>query len=205
MAMKLPTAPTQAPSRGLPFTSGSLSTAALRILASPLGESASPSISGTSLERSRMRPLSSMIPGFSRPSGPKRTSFMAHSLPMKLGGDPGSTRDHASDLGLGQAKAGIGRRTRPFVRSVSIEHSAGWVTVAIRQRAPTIFKKCTVYSALTFAISVLRGQDYHMHLVRAPSCKRRGGRGRQHRQVYAARVDLAAHGEPAPRGFARTF
>src|SRR5262249_11922187 len=62
--------------RGLPRTSGSFSIAALRILASPLGESVSPVISGTTFERSRMRPWESMIPGFSRPLGPKRTSFM---------------------------------------------------------------------------------------------------------------------------------
>src|SRR5262249_6141361 len=31
---------------------------------------------GTTFERSRMPPLESMIPGFSRPRGPKRTSFM---------------------------------------------------------------------------------------------------------------------------------
>src|SRR5207247_9485610 len=76
MAMRLPTPPTQGPSRGLLRTSGSLSIAALRILASPLGESASPAISGTTFERSRMRPFESRIPGFSRPLGPKRTSFM---------------------------------------------------------------------------------------------------------------------------------
>src|SRR5262249_15620807 len=76
MAMKLPMPPTQAPRRGLPRTSGSLSTAALRILARPLGDSASAAISGTTFERSRMPPLESMIPGFSRPRGPKRTSFM---------------------------------------------------------------------------------------------------------------------------------
>src|SRR6266404_7857678 len=76
MAMRLPTSPTQGPRRGLPRTSGSFSIAALRTLASPLGESASPAISGTTFERSRMRPFESMIPGFSPPLGPKRTSFM---------------------------------------------------------------------------------------------------------------------------------
>jgi hypothetical protein len=74
--MRLPTPPTQAPSRGLPETSGSFSIGALRILASPVGESVSPARSGTTFDRSRMRPLESMIPGFSRPRGPKRTSFM---------------------------------------------------------------------------------------------------------------------------------
>src|SRR5262249_8982750 len=77
MAMKLPTWPTQAPMRGLPLTTGSLPAAAgLLILARPPGESASPAISGTTLERSRIRPSTSSIPGFSRPRGPKRKSFM---------------------------------------------------------------------------------------------------------------------------------
>src|SRR5262249_51873205 len=74
--MRLPTAPTQGPSRGLPRTSGNFSIAALRILASPLGASVSPVISGTAFGRWRLRPWESMIPGFSRPLGPKRTSFM---------------------------------------------------------------------------------------------------------------------------------
>src|SRR5713226_7414419 len=108
MAMKLPTPPTHAPTRGLPLTRGSFSTDALRILARPLGESASPAISGTTFERSRIRPLSSTIPGFSRPSGPKRTSFMAHSLlEPKVEGGTATCRqdklDHASDAGAEQA------------------------------------------------------------------------------------------------------
>src|SRR5262249_48707805 len=101
MAMKLATPPTQGPSRGLPRTSGSLSTAALRILARPLGDSASAAISGTTFERSRMPPLESMIPGFSRPRGPKRTSFM--DSPRAEGGRFCTRgRDHASGAGGGQ-------------------------------------------------------------------------------------------------------
>src|SRR5262249_44919502 len=77
MAVKLPTWPTPAPMRGLPLTTGSLpAAAAFLILARPPGESASPARSGTTLERSRMRPSASRIPGFSRPGGPKRNSFM---------------------------------------------------------------------------------------------------------------------------------
>src|SRR3954451_10380259 len=76
MAMKLPTRPTQGPIRGLPFTTGSRPRAAFLILASPLGDKASPERSGTILERSRMCPSASMMPGFSRPGAPKRTSFM---------------------------------------------------------------------------------------------------------------------------------
>ena len=67
---------TQGPSRGLPFTSGSLSMLAFLILARPAGDSASPSMSFTTLDRSRILPFLSMIPGFSLPAAPKRTSFM---------------------------------------------------------------------------------------------------------------------------------
>src|ERR1700716_1767186 len=76
MAMKLPTRPTQGPIRGLPFTTGSRPRAAFLILARPLGDKVSPERSGTTLERSRMCPSASMMPGFSRPGAPKRTSFM---------------------------------------------------------------------------------------------------------------------------------
>src|SRR5262245_10628784 len=102
MAMKLPTPATQAPRRGLPLTSGSLSIGALRILARLLGDSPSPARSGTTLERSRMRPLASMIPGFSRPFGPKRTSFMGRSLHRGWCADVAGF-DHASDV-AGQAR-----------------------------------------------------------------------------------------------------
>src|SRR6266852_5242914 len=67
MAMKLPTRPTQGPMRGLPLTTGSLPAAAFLILARPDGDSASPARSGTTLERSRIWPSASRIPGFSRP------------------------------------------------------------------------------------------------------------------------------------------
>src|SRR5436190_20979992 len=76
MAMKLPTLPTHDPMRVPAFMVGKSFLFALRILASPFGASPSPAMSGTTLERSRMRPLSSMMPGFSRPGAPKRTSFM---------------------------------------------------------------------------------------------------------------------------------
>src|SRR5580692_12496154 len=86
MAMKLPTFPTQGPMRGLPLTIGSLPAAAFLILARPRGESASPERSGTTLDRSRMRPSASRIPGFSRPGGPKRKSFMGVPL-CRIGGE----------------------------------------------------------------------------------------------------------------------
>ena len=45
---------------------------------------------GDEQDRSRMRPFSSRIPGFSRPRGPKRTSFIAKSFrfAMKTGVAP---------------------------------------------------------------------------------------------------------------------
>src|SRR5262249_19202820 len=80
MAMKLPTWPTHGRMRCLPFTAGSRPAAAFLILARPPGDSASPARSGTTLERSRMFPSASRMPGFSRPVGPKRRSFMTISL-----------------------------------------------------------------------------------------------------------------------------
>src|SRR5450755_1975775 len=76
MARKLPTLPTQGPSRGVPRTSGSLSTLTLASFARLFGDSASPAMSGTRADRSRMRPSLSTAPGFSRPAAPKRTSFI---------------------------------------------------------------------------------------------------------------------------------
>src|SRR4051795_10768084 len=76
MAMKFDGRVTQGPIRGLPFTSGSLSRLAFLILARPAGDSASPLMSFTILDRSRILPFLSMIPGFSLPAAPKRTSFM---------------------------------------------------------------------------------------------------------------------------------
>ena len=46
------------------------------------GESASPAMSGTTPERSRMRPSLSIMPGFSLPGAPKRTSFMRSVLSL---------------------------------------------------------------------------------------------------------------------------
>ena len=78
--MKFDGRATQAPSRGLPLTSGSLSMLAFLILARPAGDSASASMSFTTFDRSRILPFLSMIPGFSLPAGPKRTSFMGAPL-----------------------------------------------------------------------------------------------------------------------------
>src|SRR6266851_2586666 len=101
MAMKLPTRPTQGPMRGLPLTTGSLPAAAFLILARPDGDSASPARSGTTLERSRIRPSASRIPGFSRPGGPKRNSFMTISSILSCQVGRSMARDHASDAGSG--------------------------------------------------------------------------------------------------------
>ena len=68
--MKLPTPPTQEPMRGLPFTSGSFSGLSLRSLFKPAGDNAAPEMSGTTFDKSRMRPSLSIMPGFSRPGAP---------------------------------------------------------------------------------------------------------------------------------------
>src|SRR3954469_1179942 len=102
MAMKFDGRVTQGPIRGLPFTSGSLSRLAFLILARPAGDSASPSMSFTTLDRSRILPFLSMIPGFSLPAVPKRTSFMGsppYSTMLMVGLD----RHHALPSAFRQA------------------------------------------------------------------------------------------------------
>src|SRR3954465_2376747 len=74
--MKWRVPPTQGPSRVPDFTAGSLEMSAFLIFARPRGESVSPAMSGTTFDRSRILPFLSMMPGFSRPGAPKRTSFM---------------------------------------------------------------------------------------------------------------------------------
>ena len=54
----------------LPFTGGSRLMLAFLILARPAGDSASPLMSLTILDRSRILPLPSMMPGFSLPAAP---------------------------------------------------------------------------------------------------------------------------------------
>src|SRR5262249_2920451 len=136
MAMKLPTPVTHAPMRGLPFTSGSLSIGDLRIFARLLGDSASPAKSGITLERSRMPPLASMIPGFSRPCGPKRTSFMGRSLHQGGGVPMWRGPDHASDVAWQARGLTIQRCWTISDRreaTVLFKRSIGQATVAFRQ------------------------------------------------------------------------
>ena len=181
--MRLPTPPTQGPSRGLPRTSGSLSIAALRILASPLGESASPAISGTTFERSRMRPFESRIPGFSRPLGPKRTSFMDSpwgfeaSWRREVPGPPMMRR--------------VLSRGKEAAHPITVPHRrvAPSIAVAYGQQMRGYRPSTPIYAAFSFAMGAVRGQISVMHLVRAPSCKRRGFRGRH-------------DGKSSPQGFA---
>jgi hypothetical protein len=70
MHTKLRVPATQAPMRGSPVTSGRLSGRTPAIFASPAGEIASPAMSDTTPDRSRMRPSPSTIPGRSPPGGP---------------------------------------------------------------------------------------------------------------------------------------
>src|SRR5262249_35682560 len=126
MAMKLPTRPTQAPMRGLPLTTGSLpAVAAFLIAGRPLGESASPARSGTTLERSRMRPSASRIAGFSRPAGPKRNSLMTiSSMVFGLVG-PNGRADHASGMDGGQAGSEASRERAAVDQQVLAGDVAG--------------------------------------------------------------------------------
>src|SRR5262249_27367529 len=93
-----------------------------------------PAISGTTFERSRMPPLESMIPGFSRPRGPKRTSFM--DSPRAEGGSwhqgdgimrrvpaPGKeVRAVVGRMGSGQSAVRKGVSAKGFVRCISVAH-----------------------------------------------------------------------------------
>ncbi len=74
--MKLRTLPTGAPSRTPLGAAGSDLGSILRSLSRLAGDSVSPVMSLTWLERSRTPPWASIRPGFSAPGAPKRTSFM---------------------------------------------------------------------------------------------------------------------------------
>src|SRR5215510_256854 len=74
--MKLRTLPMQGPSRGLPETGFIRLRFAFLIFATPPEASMAPSISFTMRDRSRTLPSSPMMPGFSRPGAPYRTSFI---------------------------------------------------------------------------------------------------------------------------------
>src|SRR5258707_6074697 len=102
MAMKFDGRVTQGPIRGLPFTSGSLSMLAFLILLRPAGDSASPLMSFTTLDRSRILPFLSIIPGFSLPAVPKRTSFMGS--PPSVIVDGGWVPHHALRQASGQGQ-----------------------------------------------------------------------------------------------------
>src|SRR5271166_1217208 len=75
MATKLPTPATQGPIRGTPRAAGSDSGLILASRESVRGASVSASMSATTSLRSRTFPASSIIPGFSLPALPYRTSF----------------------------------------------------------------------------------------------------------------------------------
>ncbi len=74
--MKLRTLPTQGPMRVRGETFGSVSGFAFLALAIAPAASVSGVMSSMTPERSRMTPSLSSMPGFSRPFGPKRSSFM---------------------------------------------------------------------------------------------------------------------------------
>ena len=79
MAMKLPVAERQEPIRAPLRTAGSFSGLALRILPMAPAAIVAGERSETTLLRSRITPFLSRMPGFSRPFGPKRNSFMSKS------------------------------------------------------------------------------------------------------------------------------
>ena len=90
--MNLPTLPTQGPMRGEPPTAGSPAASILPILASESGNNASPAISVTTDDRSRMTPAASSSAGRSLPGVPTRSSFMLLTIHGVLHAD----QSHAS-------------------------------------------------------------------------------------------------------------
>ncbi len=70
IATNLPLPATQAPIRGLPFTSGSRFVSSLRRAESAASDSVAGSMSFTLRDRSRSLPSASTRPGFSLPAGP---------------------------------------------------------------------------------------------------------------------------------------
>src|SRR5262245_19022862 len=78
----------------------------------------------------------------------------------------------------GKQPAISARRPPQLFRGVSYPRFAYRVTVAYRQHEFRIVPKAPDYTIFTFAIRPCPGQDYLMHLIRAPSCKRRGLRAR---------------------------
>src|SRR5690606_18916809 len=79
MAMKFRTPPTQAPRRARFGAAGKDSGFTFLIFAIAPAASVAGVMSATTPERSRNTPAWSMMPGFSRPFGPKRTSFILES------------------------------------------------------------------------------------------------------------------------------
>jgi hypothetical protein len=61
---------TQAPMRGVPRTSGRVSSLSFLSLARPFGEIVSPVMSGMTFDKSLILPFLSKMPGFSLPFGP---------------------------------------------------------------------------------------------------------------------------------------
>src|SRR5215207_807901 len=80
--MKWPTLPTHGPIRTPAGAAGREAGSMPRNLARLWAESASPLISGTCSERSRIWPLALTRPGFSWPADPKRTSFIGRATPL---------------------------------------------------------------------------------------------------------------------------
>ena len=63
-------------------------------------------------------------------------------------------------------------------KGVSAQGLVRCISVAARQQTLRYCSNWPIYAAFSFAMRACRGQDYLMHLVRAPSCKRRGFGGR---------------------------
>src|SRR3974390_1927286 len=107
MAMKFCTRPMHGPTRGRPGAGLRRERLAFLIFVKPPEASISPSMSFTMRERSRILPSSPIMPGFSFPGAPYRTSFI-FVLP-ELWADSGGA-DIASEKGLGQPRPDCKRK-----------------------------------------------------------------------------------------------
>src|SRR5690242_7864520 len=76
MQTNLPTRPTQGPIRGVPFTRGNDVGSSWLNRVIEAGSNASPAMSGTTPDRSRIAPVESRSPGFSCPAEPYLRSLM---------------------------------------------------------------------------------------------------------------------------------
>ena len=114
----------------------------------------------------------------SRGRAGRRTSFMEHSLWVELKSRCRRGSDHASAPGGGQAAAACAPCSDKRYSEVCRANGSPERDCCLLATRPQDCSKSARLCDFTFAIRLCSGQDYLMHLTRAPSCKRRGFRAR---------------------------